>query len=88
MNQITDPDEITNKDARKSFSKIAPIVLIINLIAAAVIWFMSDSLFNQEKDFLGGLLAGGLVLSGLFSYIILKLMSKKVTRIDRPSKDK
>lgn len=88
MNEITNPHKIHNKEARCKFKAIAPYVLVINLVLAAVMWFASDSLFEQEQDYLGGLLAGALVICGIFSYVILILMSKKLTRVDRVSKDK
>lgn len=41
MNQITDPDELSYKQTRKRFEKLAPIVLVGDLVLAALIWFFS-----------------------------------------------
>jgi polyferredoxin len=87
MNKITEPEEIKNKDARKSFHKLSPYILGINFALAFLVWFFRDAIFGQEENFLGSLLAGGFILAGVFSYVIFELMSKKVTRVDRPSKD-
>lgn len=88
MNQITDPDKITSKQARKDFGIAAPIVFAINIILALVMFIASDSLFREESTFLGALLAGAFVITGLISYISLRAMSKRVTMNEKINKKK
>jgi hypothetical protein len=81
-------EKITNKEARKDFGKIAPFVLIVNIVFAIGIFAVSGNIFNQESAYLGTILAIAFLAIGIFSFVILKLMSKKATRVDRVSKDK
>lgn len=81
MNQINDPDEISYKGARRKLGRLAPIVLILDLILAAIIFFAGDMIFGQpQADYLSTMLAVGLVIAGVFSYFILKMMEKRVVR--------
>ncbi len=82
MNQINNPDDITYKDARQSLKYAAPIVFIINIIAAVVMFIASQFIFNQETLFLGGLLAGAFVLTGVISFFILNAMGNRVSRTE------
>jgi 4-amino-4-deoxy-L-arabinose transferase-like glycosyltransferase len=83
MNQINDPDPITNTQARHKLARIAPIVLAIDLILAAIIWFMKEAIFKEQADYLGGMIAGALIIAGVFSFVILRLMAHKITQSDR-----
>lgn len=70
------------KEARHSLNYAAPIVLSLNLIAALAIFIASDFIFLEEKTFLGGLLAGAFVLTGVILFVILKAMGSRVTRTE------
>ncbi len=79
MNQITDPDEISYKQARRRLGRIAPIPLIFDVIIAMAIWLFRGEIFKEpQADFLATLIAIGLIASGVFSYFILKAMEKRV----------
>ncbi len=76
-------DQITNTQARHKLAVIAPVVLTIDIILAVIIWFMKDTIFKENADYLGGLIAGALLIAGLFSFFILRLMAHKISRADR-----
>lgn len=79
MNQITDPDELSYKQARRRLGRLAPIVLIGDAVAALVIWLFRGSIFEQpQADYLGTMIAVALLIAGVFSYFILKAMEKRV----------
>jgi hypothetical protein len=81
MNQITDPDELSYKQARNRLGKLAPIVLVGDLVLAGLIWFFRGSIFEQpQADYLGTMIAVALIAAGVFSYFILKAMEKRVVR--------
>ncbi len=74
------PKEISNKEVRRDFAKLAPIILGVDLILAVAVLIFSGFLFGENAPFLGTLIAGAFVVVGLFSFFILKMMAKKVTR--------
>ena len=79
MNQITDPDEISYKQARRKLGRLAPIVLVGDIIAAIIVWLLRGKLFEEpQADYLGTLIAVLLLVVGVFSYFILKAMEKRV----------
>lgn len=88
MNQITDPDKVTNREAAKKLAVLAPIVLLVNVIAAMVIWGFKDSIFNVETTYLASLITGALLIAGLFSYVILKIMSMRMARSTNANENK
>jgi nitrate reductase gamma subunit len=83
MNKINEPDPITNTQARHKLARIAPIVLLVDVILAAIIWFMKEDIFHEKADYLGNMIAGALIIAGVFSFVILRLMAHKITQTDR-----
>lgn len=79
-------EKISTKKAQKQLSDAAPIVLIINIVAALALFFLADALFANKEVYLGTLLGGAFLLCGVFSYIILKLMGKQLTIHDEDNK--
>ena len=79
MNQINDPDEISYKGARRKIGRLAPIVLVFDIILAVLIWLFRGSIFNEpQADYLGTMIAVALMVAGVFSYFILKAMEKRI----------
>ena len=72
MNKINEPDPITNTQARHKLARIAPVVLLVDVILAAIIWFMKEDIFHEQADYLGNMIAGALIIAGVFSFVILK----------------
>ena len=79
MNQITDPDKLSNRQVRHKLAAVAPFILIADIVAALVIYYMRNELFETNADFLAGMIALFLIITGIFSFFILKIMSKKLT---------
>jgi uncharacterized membrane protein len=73
----------TNTQARHKLAAMAPIVLFVDIILAAIIWFMKDSIFNEESNYLAGLICAALLIAGIFSFFVLRMMAHKITRADR-----
>lgn len=81
MNQINDPDEISYKQARRKIGRLAPLVLIFDIVLALAIWVFRGSIFEEpQADYLGTMIAVCLMVAGVFSYFILKAMEKRVVR--------
>ncbi len=81
MNQINDPDEISYKGARRKLGRLAPLVLAFDVVLGALIYVFRGDIFNEpQANYLGTLLAVGLLAAGVFSYFILKMMEKRIVR--------
>lgn len=81
MNQINNPDEISYKQARRKLGRLAPLVLAFDVVLGALIYIFRGDIFNEpQADYLGTMLAVGLLAAGVFSYFILKMMEKRVVR--------
>lgn len=90
MNQINDPDEISYKQARRKIGRLAPIVLVFDIVLAVLIWLFRGSIFNEpQADYLGTMIAVALMAAGVFSYFILKAMEKRIvnSKLNKETKD-
>lgn len=82
-------EPITYREARHDFNSIAPWILAINLVLAAIMFFASGLIFNEpQAGYLGGLLSGAFVISGVISFIALKAMGNRVTRSEKIGKNR
>lgn len=79
MNQINDPDEISYKGARRKIGRLAPLVLAFDIVLAIIIYLFRGEIFEQpQADYLGAMIAVGLIAAGVFSFFILKMMEKRI----------